>query len=857
METTMFEDSMEITSDSAGYIDNVHDIEIELDDPGVHDHQEDILVEDIIIPTGETETLHNTPRDADMTDGGFLEENNDHGYQGEVYRFVEDAGDLDQQSYTMEEDYEEDIDAPIPGTGIIESENVSAEEVPPKPQPNKLENTISLLPPDLPQQDLSPTRPNPEPSQIDNDDQSVPLVKDANNFESGVNISSEEQLPGEIEQKTEEEEPVEDGASKDELEPLTHPEGSVGIHEPTQELVREESKPVNDNATETHQLHRVKILYQGDEMCLFPPMADDPSEIYFLEDESLAHGTLGGLLNACRSVIWDHIDEGEELAIEIDSLGLHLTEYTAQSCTVSLAQVIQVYLDLSFNDGVTNPEALYISLLAQPTFTSCFNNLLETVQSGKGLSQIGKWEEYEDDISEEQETQPLENGLDTEDGNKPTEQTKELESENRMASPGQPSADTQFAIEAQPIPEDHQFRLNAITKEEQAEEPQDLGLTVANAEETGRGEEKLGSSEAVHLVEPRALGFEESTDGLAEPEDSKAVEDADHTEDLPPAVASEPNGGIEHAEQVMNAQDLDLKLAGQHTEETDSGFNEIPPASSHDGLEYHITVAETDTARDEGTDIASLENSVAAQDQHDGSTDIDLKTTPGQLLNEDALIGQGNTIFNDHIEEGEVEEFEGHEEFQEFQEAEEGEAEGGEEGAAEGERSEDEVAYEVAYDVEEEEEGAGEEDNVENYADEGPHTYDSDTHTPTADNTEAAQTPEQYHHDLFDIDEDLFRSPIPPAAKPQLSVDENLEHDVLEKSSWPDAGPSNESSFNEQEKEGVNEPNGHDIKSNIVALETEVEIHEISPKSAKRSRVEDEFDNTLGAIPVLKRRRSE
>lgn len=90
-----------------------------------------------------------------------------------------------------------------------------------------------------------------------------------------------------------------------------------------------------------------------------------------------------------------------------------------------MSQIVQVYLDLCRNDGDTNPGPLYITLATQPSFTQNFNTLSEAAQSGKGLSYVGKWDEYEDQIifeeHENTESQNAEEPETTENGEKDEE----------------------------------------------------------------------------------------------------------------------------------------------------------------------------------------------------------------------------------------------------------------------------------------------------------------------------------------------------------------------------------------------------------------------------------------------------
>lgn len=99
----------------------------------------------------------------------------------------------------------------------------------------------------------------------------------------------------------------------------SHPRPPTNSNSPGEEAVRE-------SAPETRSLHTVKIHYLGTEMCLFPPEEDDETEMFFLQDVSLAYESLDKMLGACRDVLANAIGQDDELVLDIASLGLHISE---------------------------------------------------------------------------------------------------------------------------------------------------------------------------------------------------------------------------------------------------------------------------------------------------------------------------------------------------------------------------------------------------------------------------------------------------------------------------------------------------------------------------------------------------
>ena len=78
----------------------------------------------------------------------------------------------------------------------------------------------------------------------------------------------------------------------------------------------------------TQPLHPIVVVYQGNEMSLFPPDDQDTeqSQTYFLSNESYASESLTTLFGCCRTVLADSIREDEELEIRIADLGLAVNE---------------------------------------------------------------------------------------------------------------------------------------------------------------------------------------------------------------------------------------------------------------------------------------------------------------------------------------------------------------------------------------------------------------------------------------------------------------------------------------------------------------------------------------------------
>lgn len=119
----------------------------------------------------------------------------------------------------------------------------------------------------------------------------------------------------------------------------------------TEDLIKSQAKPASREANDEHvgegshnlhhaedqdhqhdeSLHPVKVIYQDNEISLFPPLEGDSAETFFLHDEDLAYDTIGKLFGSLREVLLDNVAENEILVIDIDSLGIQITEVSRMS----------------------------------------------------------------------------------------------------------------------------------------------------------------------------------------------------------------------------------------------------------------------------------------------------------------------------------------------------------------------------------------------------------------------------------------------------------------------------------------------------------------------------------------------
>ena len=105
-------------------------------------------------------------------------------------------------------------------------------------------------------------------------------------------------------------------------------------HKTEEQKVYESNDQEPATTDESGALHTIKVYYQDNEISLFPPREGDSSEMFFLEDESLAYQDFGKLFGSCHEVLRESIGENEILVMDIESLDIQLTEVCPSSFTV-------------------------------------------------------------------------------------------------------------------------------------------------------------------------------------------------------------------------------------------------------------------------------------------------------------------------------------------------------------------------------------------------------------------------------------------------------------------------------------------------------------------------------------------
>ncbi|KAJ5581610.1 hypothetical protein N7535_000230, partial [Penicillium sp. DV-2018c] len=146
-------------------------------------------------------------------------------------------------------------------------------------------------------------------------------------------------------------------------------------------------------------LHPVKILYQNSEIALFPPLEGDTAETFFLPDEDVAYDNIGELFKQLREVLENSVGN-DVLVIDVEPLGIQITEDSSYTSQVTLYQILDLYLRLCRNDGTNEPDALYLTLSSKRSFSDEILELNAAAIAGKTLSELHSelhsWDEYDE-----------------------------------------------------------------------------------------------------------------------------------------------------------------------------------------------------------------------------------------------------------------------------------------------------------------------------------------------------------------------------------------------------------------------------------------------------------------------------
>ncbi|KAJ1707129.1 hypothetical protein F9C07_2279432 [Aspergillus flavus] len=558
METPVVDDTMEMASPYQGHAD---DFDIDLDDM---DDQASNTDKDMMGADEYEEALHGTeyeqdgPNDADMIDEvaepAMLDVDDQYAetsYSVEMQYGTEKIYEAEM----LEDDYDEDIDAPFPEAPVPESQEAPASLEPADNQVTSEhiltekndgeeatsenyaavarpgDNTESAHLKNDPLEEVPPEHHHqdenniiqeaevdqPESADVDNN------VVDTNQPEQAdiheVPSDHEDHTAGAESPEVHEDDAGENRKTADENKELESEGKNTTEHDTErdephgQETELAEDDEQEQGTTKDSSLYPVRVYYQDNEISLFPPKEGDSSETFFLEDENLAYAPLGELFQSCRQVLQDNVGDNEVLIMDVDALNIQLTEDSLHISKVTLYQIVDLYLQLCHNDGIDEPEPLYLTLNTKLTISAEVSDLLLAASEGKGLSEIHSWDGYQEVEAASAEI---------------------FEGDDREASPGEEQQDISGQQKRHPSETQevhgneshvHEQQVAKSQPEEQYPESDAAGADLSG----GITEETRDDGETKAPTQPE-LGNPESHDRQSLNEESYDSEEEQHTE---------------------------------------------------------------------------------------------------------------------------------------------------------------------------------------------------------------------------------------------------------------------------------------------------------------------------------------
>ncbi|RAL16873.1 uncharacterized protein BO97DRAFT_410388 [Aspergillus homomorphus CBS 101889] len=726
----MAEDKMEMASPYQGHVDDF-DIDIDImEDQASTTDKDMMLADDFQEPSNEVNNDQEGAHDADMIDDiaeptmadaedAFADE----GYNIEMQY----GSDRDYEADMIEDDYDEDLDAPVmdadaqpsleqsnnhaeqgqgspDGNAAVDGQKESHEELHQEPHEEpRAEQVSEALPSQHDETQLVKKHSHEsaanqaEDGQLEDGQLEDGQLEDGEVNESPLNTNEAEHEDSNLAQAEQQvnnaTEPIQPQASESHSdEAASRPNVEEGekreevveeVEQEAKEIDGQEVEPIETKnveeaenevtagqdvqqqaeqaveVTEHEALYPVKVYYQETEISLFPPREGDSSETFFLEDENLAYGPFADLLEACRNVLQEHVGEKDVLIMDVDALNLQLAEDSTHMGDITLFQIVDLYLRLCHNEGIDEPEPLYLSLSTRLTPSAELSDLLAAANEGKGLTDIHTWDSYAeveavsaefyegiDEVPHSDLPQEEEHAFEPEEDKHVGTEIPESVSHRQQCSKendGESNVEDHQPSGAVPSADgvDENASGEGINGEVEAEAEGQTAISEHNEEESLQLEEQSQSSATVTQLPPAEMAEEQQADGESA---SVANEQRDENEYEYNDVDADPVES--YSEEDAHVQDIEsLEVDQLETgEDAEAAQLEQPPALEEgpQSLEENSTVASP--SHEDAKDTPLLGDDAAAS--HEASEDdlnesfqdgADTNSRPTLDLGDDAI----------------------------------------------------------------------------------------------------------------------------------------------------------------------------------------------------------------------------
>jgi hypothetical protein len=256
---------------------------------------------------------------------------------------------------------------------------------------------------------------------------------------------------------------------------------------------------------------------------------------------------------------------------------------------VTLSQIVDVYLRLCHNDGVDEPEPLYLTLNTGSTLLAQVSNLAIAADEGRPISLVRSWEEYGDREGEELGNYTA--AADNEDSHGEQAGASDDLPANAISGPSAQLEEAQDEVAPPNLePEDHATSTD---------QPSDRHVS---------GQDETSADTTQEVVENAEVSDEQGHGPVSAAE---ADEDDDHAGDFDDAPHEEIQG--EHQlEQALETTELPVEGSYDSEEQTESTTTLA-----------HASVTQSDDRQGQIVDISSAQDHIASDhedyehEQHD------------------------------------------------------------------------------------------------------------------------------------------------------------------------------------------------------------------------------------------------
>ena len=291
---------------------------------------------------------------------------------------------------------------------------------------------------------------------------------------------------------------------------------------------------------------------------------------------------------------------------------------------MTLNQIVHLYLQLCHNDGIDEPEALYLTLSTRLTIAGAMSDLLLAASEGKGLSEIHSWDEYNEtdaaeadfpeQVQESASEQPIQHT--TEQQESPSEAHDASDAESHAQA--QKHTDTQGEVQE----ESRQERQEEHQEEHQEEYEEEHEKEHVEEHVEEHGEEHQVKHQEEHKEEDHEEDHEE---------DQEAHQEAD---------------GIEKSASLdQEAPSMPTEVAADG-DRGDREYGETSPPGIENDEQSHRSQEESYAS--EGQEVAS----VAAVDQQPLSESKEEQQPAGESMHIAGDAQHSSEAQQDHAKEG-------------------------------------------------------------------------------------------------------------------------------------------------------------------------------------------------------------